>query len=464
MNINIKLQLITIIPVLLALSGVLVITQVQYTALSEQASRTYKESVISHRKIELKNYLAIATGGLEHLVNDRKMPLKQAKQTVQKMLSNMRFGEDGYFYVYDYLGNSLVLPGLESRLNKNWLDLKDPNGVMIVQELIKEAQSGGGYVDYIFNQPSKDGKLGKKLGYAQALEPWQWMVGTGVYIDDIDDQIALLNNSIKQHIDYTSRITLIIGMLAVAMVFGAGLFIRLSENRLANQKLRALNERIFQTQEEECKRVSRELHDGISQSVAAVRFSVETAQLKQQKNMDPQQELTLASELIAKTMVDIRRISHQLHPGVLEDHGLGAALDELGQEFSARTGINVEVIRLSVRNVLTTELKTTLYRITQEALTNIERHAKATQVNISLRLDKAWLVLEICDNGQGFALKSTEKPNEGIGLRNMKERLTYYHGKFKVNSDKTGTTILARIPQSKLRYNADNTGLDKHED
>lgn len=464
MNINIKLQLITIIPVLLALSGVLVITQVQYKSLSEQASHTYKESVIAHRKVELKNYVAIARGAINHLVVDGKVPVEQAQETVRKMLSNMRFGQDGYFYAYDYLGNSLVLPGLESRLNKNWLDLKDPNGVMIIQELLKEAKGGGGYVNYIFNQPSKNGELGKKLGYAQALTPWQWMVGTGVYIDDIDDQIALLNNSIKQHIDYTSRITLIIGMLAVAMVFGAGLFIRISENRLANRKLRVLNERIFQTQEEECKRVSRELHDGISQSVAAVRFSLETAQLKQQKNIDAQKELTTATELISKTMSDIRRISHQLHPGVLEDYGLGAALDELGQEFAARTGIHVEVTRLSVRNILTTELKTTLYRITQEALTNIERHAKATKIEISLRLDNAWLVLEIKDNGQGFDLKANEQPNEGIGLRNMKERLSYYHGKFKINSDKTGTRILASIPQRELRYNADQTGLDKHED
>jgi len=465
MNINYKLQLITIIPVLLALSGVLLMTQIQYQSLSQQASTVYKESVIRHRKIELKNYVAIATGAVEHLVDTKSMSKEQAQSQVKEMLNSMRFSKDGYFYAYDFQGNSLVLPKqAQWRLNKNWFALKDRNGVLIIQELVKAAKEGGGYVNYAFDQPSKDGSTGNKIGYAEAIKPWGWMLGTGVYIDDIDDQIALLNDSIKDHIDDTSRMTLLIGILAVCVVFGAGLFIRISENRLANKKLRLLNERIFQTQEEECKRVSRELHDGISQSVAAVRFSLETAQLKQQKGIDAQADLTLAGELIAKTMNDIRRISHQLHPGVLEDYGLGAALDELGQEFSPRTGIEVEVTRLSVRNILTTEIKTALYRITQEALTNIERHAKATKVNISLRLIKGWLILEISDNGQGFDLRVKDRPNEGIGLRNMKERLKFYHGKFKISSDDNGTTILASIPQSELRYNADNTGLDKHED
>jgi two-component system NarL family sensor kinase len=171
-----------------------------------------------------------------------------------------------------------------------------------------------------------------------------------------------------------------------------------------------------------------------------------------------------AMEFICKIMGDIRAISHQLHPGILEDFGLGAALEELARDFSQRTSIDVKVERLSIRNVLSTEVKAALYRIAQESLTNIERHANATKVSLSLKLTSDWLVLEIIDNGQGFDYqdydKSSDKKNkahQGIGLRNINERLRFYHGNLTVNSENNGTTILARIPQSQLRYNASST-------
>ena len=168
-------------------------------------------------------------------------------------------------------------------------------------------------------------------------------------------------------------------------------------------------------------------------------------------------------ELICKIMGDIRAISHQLHPGLLEDYGLGAALEELGRDFSQRTDIQVDVERLSLRNILSTEVKTALYRIAQESLTNIERHANASKVTITLKLIPSWLVLEIIDDGQGFDYQRYDKSHDkktkvhqGIGLRNMKERLSFYQGDLTVKSEHNGTKVLARIPQSQLRFNASN--------
>lgn len=463
MNINLKLQLVTIVPLLLALSAVLFVTQVQYQSLSKQTVDEYRQGVISHRKDELRNYVAIAEGATEHIYKNKNLNEQQAQILVKKILSTMRFGKDGYFFAYDFDGTALVLPEQEYRLGKNWLDLEDRNGVKLIQGLIETAKAGGGYLNYVFYQPSKGEGVGKKMGYSRALEDWQWMIGTGVYIDDIDQETAQLNASISKHIRNTSIMTLIIGLVAVIAIFFSGQFIRFSEKKLANRKLRELNERIFQTQEEECKRVSRELHDGISQTIAAARFSLETAQLKQQKNLDSTNEMDRSMELICKIMGDIRAISHQLHPGILEDYGLGAALEELGRDFSVRTGIELKVERLSIRNVLSTAVKTALYRIAQESLTNIERHAKASKVSITLKLTPGWLVLEIIDNGQGFDYQSYDKTSDkktkvhqGIGLRNMQERLSFYQGDLIVNSKHNGTTVRARIPQSQLHFNASN--------
>jgi len=454
MNINQKLQMVTIIPLVLALTAALIVTQLQYQALSEQVLEVTRQNVIKQRKEELVNYLSLAKGAIEHVYEDESLPKAEAQKKVRDILANMRFGKDGYFFAYSYEGTAITVAGQEWREGKNWIDLADRNGVKIIEELIKNAKAGGDYLNYVFNQPSKNGDEGKKLAYAEGLDKWQWMFGIGVYIDYIDEQTEALNASITQHIKKTSVMTLMIGVVSVIIVFVSGLFIRISEKRLANKKLRELNGRIFQTQEEECKRVSRELHDGISQTIAAARFSLETAQLKLQHKDDASAELDRVMKLIRQIMGDIRSISHQLHPGILEDYGLGAALEEQGRELSQRTGIKISVKRLSVRNVLSAEVKVALYRIAQEALTNIERHANATEVKISLSLSPGWLTLRIDDNGQGFDHENDQlgQHREGIGLRNMKERINFYNGELRVISLHQGTSVQARIPQSELRY------------
>ncbi|ABV35517.1 sensor histidine kinase [Shewanella sediminis HAW-EB3] len=464
MNINHKLQLITVLPLILSLILVLFVTQMQYRELSQQVVDVYRQSIIDHRKEELKNYLAIANVAIQHFKqnqnNDSQAP-QQTQQDVKSMLSDMRFGKNGYFFAYDLNGKSLVLPDQEWRVGKNWLDLTDDNGVPFIQELISGARKGGGYLTYLFNQPSNDGQLGQKLAYAEVLGQWEWMFGTGVYIDDIDEEAALLSTSMSHHIRNTSIMTLVIGTLAVSAVFIGGIFMRVGEKRLANAKLRTLNERIYQTQEEECKRVSRELHDGVSQTIAAALFAMETAQLKKEYGGDSGPELEKAITMTRQIMLDIRNISHQLHPSILADYGLGAALKELGSEFSLRTGIKVKVQLLSVRKLLSTELSCALYRIVQESLTNIERHSGAKNVLISQTLTPGWLTLEVHDDGQGFNYECYEKkstPFEGIGLRNMKERLSFYNGELRVESAiGKGVTLIARIPQSELRYQADST-------
>lgn len=235
MNLNLKLQLVTIVPLIIALSAVLFVTQVQYQSLSEQAVDEHRQSVISHRKEELRNYVAIAVGATEHIYKNKNLDVHQAQKLVKQILATMRFGEDGYFFAYDFDGTALVVPGQEWRISKNWLDLEDRNGTKLIQGLIEKAQEGGGYLNYVFNQPSKGGDVGKKIGYSRPLNDWQWMIGTGVYIDDIDQEIELLNASIGKHIRKTSIMTLMIGLVAVIAIFFSGQFIRFSEKKLANR-------------------------------------------------------------------------------------------------------------------------------------------------------------------------------------------------------------------------------------
>lgn len=454
---NLKLHLLAIFPLLLVLILVYFANAKQYQQLTEQATDVYRQGLISTRKTELKNLVEVAEGAVAHIYQDQSLTEAVAQERVKAVLSDMLFGKDGYYFAYDYNGVNQVLPNQPHRLGTNMIGLKDVNGVMIIEELINVGKRGGDFTEYIFNQPSKGGDLGKKISYAAALERWQWIIGTGVYIDDIDQQANDLNLSLKRFIDSSARLTLMIGVIAVVIIFGSGSYVRFTESRVANRKLIELNERIFKTQEEERQRVARELHDGISQTIASAKFSLETAELLYSQGKDVSGEIDDVKQVISQVMREIRGISHRLHPGILDDHGLGAALEELGSEYQRRTGIEVRVKRLMVTNIINMEVKTALYRIAQEAMANIERHANATKVDIALEVDKRGMILEIKDNGCGFSLKNSDKSSDGIGLRNMKERLSHFKGELQVDSDSKGTCIKAKVPRSLLNYNAQSS-------
>ncbi|WP_448555234.1 cache domain-containing protein [Thalassotalea montiporae] len=455
MNINLKLQLFTTVPLLIALCTVLYTTRMEFNELSTQLENTYRQNVVNHRLEELKNYVSLARGAVEHLYQGQALEKDVYQAQAKAILTKMRFGSDGYFFAYDFDGVNVVLPGQEWRIGKNWYEMEDLNGVKIVQSIIENSRDGGGYSQYVFNQPST-GETAKKMAYSEQIPEWQWVFGTGVYIDDIDNQVTEIESAVTKHIQSASQTIFLIGVLATVMVFITSHYFRYGEKRLADKKLRELNERIFQTQEEESKRFSRELHDGVGQTLAAAKYSMETIKLKVQHQQDPTKDIEHAVDLTGSVMRDIRSISHQLHPGILEDHGLSAALDEMGQKLSKRSGIKVVVERLAVANLVSKELKLALYRIAQEAMTNVERHAKASEILVTSTLDEDWVTLEITDNGQGFdyhSIQRSNKPSMGIGLRNMKERISFYQGRLEVSSVKGKTSIIAYIPKHQLHYN-----------
>ncbi|MDB4092218.1 ATP-binding protein, partial [bacterium] len=140
-------------------------------------------------------------------------------------------------------------------------------------------------------------------------------------------------------------------------------------------------------------------------------------------------------------------------PGVLDDLGLGPALKTLTDDFTARTGMTCAFSTVVFRNRLDGDAKIALYRVAQEALTNIERHADASHVKMSLRGDRRGAVLTIEDNGQGLEegrKRADASPRGGIGLRNMQERMEQLNGAFTVISSSQGTTLEARAPLSHM--------------
>ena len=454
MNLPLKLLYIAVFQVVLTSIVIFFFFSSEYRELSSKSLNSVENFLLEQKKRELKNYTALAVSSVEYMFAGEKATDQQAQANVVNLLNNLLYnGDDGYFFVYSSDGVNIAHPKEPFRIGKNWWDLKNDKGEKIVQILIEKAQAGGGFHRYKWSKPSTDAKV-DKMGYSVFLDEWQWMLGTGVYLDDVNQQVSKLQQEIDQHINRTQQIVLIVALGSIFILFVIGLIFTLRQKQRNDLKINELGQRIINLQEEERRHISRELHDGIVQMLVSIKYSIEAtgiflSQLNQEK---PKSQLA-AEKNLSIAIQEIRRISHHLHPRILDELGLPAAMDALSSEFSELTGIKVQVITPKLKKLLPDNIRTTLYRVVQESLTNIQKHAKASNVVIELVINQAWLTLTICDDGKGFDTSvtidnQTNFDECGIGLRNLAERIEYHSGTFKVTSTEKGTKVTAKIPKS----------------
>ena len=226
----------------------------------------------------------------------------------------------------------------------------------------------------------------------------------------------------------------------------------LSETKRAEQELRASSEqlrnlagRLVSVREEEQARISREVHDELGQALTAVKMDLAwLAGRLPRTNSEVLERIKSTRQLAARIIQSVRRISTELRPAVL-DLGLAAAVEWETQEFQARSGIQCKV-RLLTKEVFAPDVSTTLFRILQETLTNVARHAKATRVEVVLQKQRDRMVLRIRDNGRGFDPKNPAL-SKSLGLLGMRERAAILSGSVSISSASgTGTTVTAWIP------------------
>lgn len=227
----------------------------------------------------------------------------------------------------------------------------------------------------------------------------------------------------------------------------------ITERKLAEDRLKMLSHKIIRLQEEERQRVSRELHDGINQLLVSVKYKLENYVDRYKKTEGSQyNDITNAVLFLDEAISEVRRISHDLRPTVLDDLGLSAAIKNISRQFHDRNLIDVEIegIDDEVLRRLPVDVETALYRIVQEALMNIEKHANATKVVINMTHTDINVTIRIEDDGEGFDLqRALRNPgsSQGIGLRNMRERIELLQGTFFMHSEEgKGTFIEVDAP------------------
>jgi PAS domain S-box-containing protein len=215
--------------------------------------------------------------------------------------------------------------------------------------------------------------------------------------------------------------------------------------------LQILSSEIIKAQEEERKRISRELHDEASQALVAAKINLEMIE----KRLPPDLEevatsLAETSSLLVRTLENLRRLARDLRPSILDDLGLIPTLRWYTESYAKRLGIPITFKAVALDKRLDFEIETVIYRIVQEALTNIAKYAQAKEVSISLNKKNATLITTIEDNGKGFAQATSvlgEHYSQGSGILGMKERVNNLGGHFQIESKQgKGTKLLAEIP------------------
>ena len=227
----------------------------------------------------------------------------------------------------------------------------------------------------------------------------------------------------------------------------------LEQSRHMQEQLRLLSRQLLSAQEEERKMISRELHDQIAQTLTGI--NIRLASLKTESTLNNkglQKKITSTQRLVEKSVDIVHRFARELRPTVLDDLGLIPALHSFMKSFAKRTGVRVHLTAFATVERLDTAKRTVLFRIAQEALTNVARHAQASRVEVSIQKLPDCICMKIKDDGKSFNVERTLHANGGkrLGLLGMRERLEMVGGKFVVESSPgKGTTINAQLPLDK---------------
>jgi two-component system NarL family sensor kinase len=443
MRLRTKILLLAILPLLASLVLIALAVQHQERDLAQREYAMVERAYMDARRDELRNYVALAASTVQPLY-ERGGNEPADREQALRLLASLDYGTDGYFFVYDLQGRVLMHSRQRELVGQNLWALRDPQGRPTVQRLIAQARAGGGFVDYTWHQPSS-GKDRPKLGYVMAYERWGWMLGTGLYLDGIQSTLARIEGEANRNVATTLLWIAGIAVFGIALISASGLALNLSEHRVAENKLRLLARQVQQSQEDERARLARELHDGVSQTLVSTKLLIETAT---DVDADAGGTLAKALERLNQSLVEIRRISHRLRPALLDNLGLPAALQHLGQEFEDASGLPVAVRIEGDERELPDEVKTALFRVAQESLTNVAKHAQAQHVELVLAFDpRGGVRMSVTDDGQGFDSAAVHvHPERGIGLRNMRERLAAIGGRLTIQAEPGhGTQIEAEL-------------------
>jgi signal transduction histidine kinase len=217
------------------------------------------------------------------------------------------------------------------------------------------------------------------------------------------------------------------------------------------ESYRMLSGRILELQDVERRKIARELHDSVGQFLAGLKLNLSRLQRREAEPTQQNRSLLMeAIDLTERAITEVRTISHLLHPPLLDELGFHSAARWYTEGFAKRSGIQAELKVVEIAERLPREVELALFRVLQESLTNVHRHAKASRVEIEVKRVEDEVILGVLDNGKGISRNVLEKFRAGqaggIGLAGMRERLAELGGRLELESGPNGTQVRAILP------------------
>jgi len=269
------------------------------------------------------------------------------------------------------------------------------------------------------------------------------------------DEVAGIYAAMRRRIWVTTCVALVLSV-GVAMLVTA--YVGLLERRIQRQRtrdlqktrdLRRLSAKLVHAQEEERRVIARELHDEVGQALTAIKLELSVAERTLDRQVGTNEALNGVRAISDRALQSVRDLSHLLHPALLDDIGLSAALDLQLQSFSKRSGIRTELLQIGMEHRLAPDVELCLYRVAQEGLTNVARHANASSCRVHLRRVPDSVELAVEDDGRGFVPPAADGNlmHGGLGLLGIRERVTGLNGSIRLDSvPGRGTRLTVVVP------------------
>ncbi len=233
-----KILILTAIPLIFTVAALMAVSILQMRSLGAEEVEQIRNTMMAAKRESLRNYMAITQTAIKPILNSVANN-HDAMEQVKAALRSISYGdEDGYIFAFSYDGLTKVHAAKPELEGENLIDLVDSDGVRLIEDLIKAGKSGGGYVSYMWDKPSK-GREVSKLSYAIDLKEFGWMLGTGFYIDDIDDAVVLKQQEVDAKIQTTIILSLSVGITILLFVIILNLWF---SNRALVKPIRELAE------------------------------------------------------------------------------------------------------------------------------------------------------------------------------------------------------------------------------
>jgi signal transduction histidine kinase len=429
------------------------------------AIRYYEAALDLYVTLNNKVNIAEVLIRLSQLYN-KKTEFDRAKVLLLESLATSSQSQD----VMSVLSTKLALAGIEIKLGnysrgivyaEECLDayekMDDKENIGRLSLLLSEAYAltGNYRKAFLFHQnysSIKDSLL--SVERAEAVKKYDLLFTTKMK----DKEIALQNERIRDQklslLRKNNQVLLLAGGLGfIAMVAALMFFVYRKNKQLNQQRIRVLKKEqetqrlksIIEGEEKERKRFARELHDGLGAVLATVKMQISSIRHKF-PDVQSSSMYQKAETLIDDACRTVREVSHDLMPHVLEQQGLFPAIDDMCQNLAGHHNLQFDFIPFGDENDLSDIIKITIYRIVQELLKNITKHAQATEVIVQLTIEDDEIILIVEDNGKGFEPSASQK---GIGIENIHSRAAYLNGTFDIDSvSGQGSTFTIRLPSN----------------